>query len=65
MCIRDSGYTAAFMHQACLWLEARSDEPALDDALARLSAGLGAAPVSYTHLDVYKRQGRSARGARR
>ncbi|WP_300450141.1 ATP-binding protein [Accumulibacter sp.] len=37
------GYTAAFMHQACLWLEARSDEPASDAALERLSAGLAAA----------------------
>ena len=27
------------------------------DGLAELDALLGIAPVSYTHLDVYKRQG--------
>ena len=46
------GYTAAFMHQACLWLEARSDEPPIEHALATLSAGLGAALPSLPELPM-------------
>jgi hypothetical protein len=46
------GYTAAFMHQACLWLEARDDEAASDSASERLSARLAAALPSLPELPL-------------
>ncbi len=46
------GYAAAFMHQACLWLEARNDEAAGDSASERLSARLAAALPSLPELPL-------------
>ena len=54
------GHTAAFMHQACLWLEARSDQAPADQAseLASevasnsTSAGLGAVLAALPELPV-------------
>ena len=56
MCIRDSSYTALDVAYWSLYLR---EKPWIDrefSVIQRDAADCGAHPVSYTHLDVYKRQ---------
>ena len=60
MCIRDNAETADTQRLKTLlqWLSAHyTEELRVADAAGVCS--FSASPVSYTHLDVYKRQGRS------
>ena len=57
MCIRDSTWTAAYLtarEGTELMLTENSTDPQV--LRSRLHLLIGVPPVSYTHLDVYKRQ---------
>ncbi|WP_313952980.1 ATP-binding protein [Accumulibacter sp.] len=46
------GYTAAFMHQACLWLEARRDEAPGDQTGEAMDSGVSTALADLPELPV-------------
>ena len=53
MCIRDSFYCSSKECNFCLW----EDNKFFSSKKKKLTKKIAKEPVSYTHLDVYKRQG--------